>query len=111
MSLAELMDIIEEEDFDVTLSGGDPLYHPREIEVLIREIVKTGHTVWLFTGFTWEEILRDENKFRCVSAAEAVVDGPFIKELRDADLQFRGSSNQRIINVRESLDQGNTVLF
>ncbi len=98
MTLEELMAVIEEEDFDVTLSGGDPLYHPEEIALLAKHIKKTGHSVWLYTGFTIEEILSSARLSIPLPYLDAIVDGPFVEPLRDPDLQFRGSSNQRIIH-------------
>ena len=99
MTLEELMDIIEEEDFDVTLSGGDPLYHPEEIAVLAKAIQESGHKVWLYTGFTIEEIQASEKLSLPLPYLDAIVDGPYIESLRDPDLPFRGSSNQRIISM------------
>ena len=99
MTIEELMDIIEEEDFDVTLSGGDPLYHPNEIAVLAKRIQEIGHKVWLYTGFTIEEILASERLSLTLPYLDTIVDGPFIEALRDPDLPFRGSSNQRIIPI------------
>lgn len=96
MTLDEIMAIVEEEDFDVTLSGGDPLYHPSEIAELIKRIKAIGHKTWVYTGFIMEEILSDNRLLNAIKEAEAVVDGPFIKELHDPDLRFRGSSNQKI---------------
>lgn len=97
MTLEELMAIIVEEDFDVTLSGGDPLYRPREIAELAKRIKESGHKVWLYTGFTIEQIQTDERLSLPLPYLDAIVDGPFIEALRDPDLPFRGSSNQRII--------------
>lgn len=105
MDIDEIMDIVREEDFNVTFSGGDPLYHPDEVVELSRRIVLEHHNVWLYTGFTVEQIL-DDDKLRCaLRYINTVVDGPFIEALRDPDLTFRGSSNQRIIPV-SSLDVG-----
>lgn len=105
MDIDEIMDIVREEDFNVTFSGGDPLYHPDEVVELSRRIVLEHHNVWLYTGFTVEQIL-DDDKLRCaLRYIDTVVDGPFIEALRDPDLTFRGSSNQRIIPV-SSLDVG-----
>ena len=97
MTLEQLMAVIEEEDFDVTLSGGDPLYHPEEIAMLAKRIQEIGHKVWLYTGFTIEQILASEHLSLPLSYLDAIVDGPYIESLRDPDLPFRGSSNQRII--------------
>lgn len=99
MTLDEIMGIIREEDFDVTLTGGDPLYHAREIASLAEAIVKEGHAVWLYTGFTIEQIQESETLSAPLPYLEAIVEGPFIESLRDPDLRFRGSSNQRIIHL------------
>ena len=99
MTLEELMAIIEEEDFDVTLSGGDPLYHPEEIAALAKAINDSGYKVWLYTGFTIEEIQSSEMLSLPLPYLDAIVDGPYIASLRDPDLPFRGSSNQRIIKI------------
>lgn len=101
MSLDEIMDIVREEDFDVTLSGGDPLYHPEAVRELSRRVVDAGHKVWLYTGFTIEEIEADPRLTDALEFIETVVDGPYIEVLRDTDLLFRGSSNQRIIPLRQ----------
>lgn len=101
MTLAEIMEIVEEEDFDVTLTGGDPLYNAEKIAILSKAIKETGHTVWLYTGFTIEEIRESGELSKPLPYLEAIVEGPFIKSLRDPDLLFRGSSNQRIIRHTE----------
>ncbi len=102
MTLSEIMEIVEEEDFDVTLSGGDPLYHPEEIAQLAKAIGERGHKVWLYTGFTIEEILASEELSLPLPYIDTIVEGPFIQALRDPDLPFRGSSNQRIIHLQEA---------
>ena len=105
MTLSEIMDVGREEDFDVTFSGGDPLYRPEEIARLADAIRAEGHSVWLYTGFTWEEIIADERLMNAVRRMEAVVEGRFVESLRDPDLQFRGSSNQRIIMTASDTDE------
>ena len=97
MSLDELMDIIKEEEFDVTLTGGDPLYHPDEVTELTALIKEAGFSTWIYTGFTIEEIMADPTLMNVIKNCEAIVEGRFIEKLRDPDLLFRGSSNQRII--------------
>ncbi|MDE6408985.1 MAG: anaerobic ribonucleoside-triphosphate reductase activating protein [Muribaculaceae bacterium] len=106
-SIEQLMEIIKEEDFDVTLSGGDPLYHPRYIKELSARIHSLGHDVWLYTGFRWEEIIEKTILFEAIREVDVIVDSPFVLALRDPDLLFRGSSNQRIIDVGRSLLQEN----
>lgn len=101
MTMDEIMAVVEEEDFDVTLTGGDPLYHPEVVLELTRRIAETGHKTWLYTGFTAEEILDSPTLSGALKYVDTIVEGRFVEALRDTDLQFRGSSNQRIIPVAE----------
>ena len=110
-SLSELMKIIEEEDFNVTLSGGDPLLYPSSLKFLINKIKGFGKNIWLYTGYTWEEILNSEEMKKTVSNVDVIVDGPFDQKLYNPDLRFKGSSNQRLIKVKESLSSGKIVLY
>lgn len=82
----------------VTFTGGDPLYQSDGFIELAKKIKeKSNKNIWLYTGFTMEEI-----KMRCpeiLRYVDWVVDGPYIEELRDIDLKFRGSSNQKIWKI------------
>lgn len=109
MTVDQLMDIILEEDFDVTLSGGDPLYWPEFTLELASRVRQEGHSVWLYTGFTWEEIMESPILKKVMEEIDVVVDSPFIFSLRDTDLLFRGSSNQRILDVPSSLKAGSPI--
>ena len=99
MSVQELLDIIKDDEFaNVTFSGGDPLYQVEAFTELARRIKEeTGKTIWCYPGFTYEEILADERLSQILPYLDALVEGPFMMELRDTSLAFRGSSNQRII--------------
>lgn len=95
----------------VTLSGGDPL-HPRnreEIGVLAAEIRNRfpGKTIWLYTGYTWEQIC----DLPLIRSLDVVVDGEFVVKLKDNSLHWKGSSNQRVIDVQRSLLMGQAVLL
>lgn len=104
----------------LTLTGGHPLEEKNLSTVLyIVDLVKTyfpEKTIWLYTGFTWEQII-EQNKVNAISALDIVkqcdvlVDGPFVEELRDITLAFRGSSNQRLIDIQQTLKQGDMVLW
>lgn len=98
MTLSEIMEVVKEEDFNVTLSGGDPLFNPETTEILVRHIIQAGYTVWLYTGYTEEEILANDRLLSAVKGVETVVEGPFIEALKDPSLRFRGSSNQRFVH-------------
>lgn len=110
MTLEEIMQIVEEEDFDVTISGGDPMYWPDKLSILIDKIKENRRNVWVYTGYTWEKIISKPELLKAIEKADVLVDSPFIIELRDTDLPFRGSSNQRIINIQRSLETGKICL-
>lgn len=109
MGFDEIMAIVEDEDWDVTISGGDPLYQPEKIKELAGRIHATGHTVWLYTGFIWEDLIKIPSILNVLSEIDVIVDGPFLESERNTDLLFRGSGNQRIIDVAASLLTGKTV--
>lgn len=111
MMFDEIKQIIEEEDFDVTLSGGDPLYHTEWVIALSDFVHSLGHTLWLYTGFTWEEITDNRALFEAVRNCDVIVDSPFDYRLRNTDLLFKGSSNQRIIDVGKSIEHEKIILW
>lgn len=98
-TLEEILAVVREEDFDVTLTGGDPLFNPESTAFLAKAIKESGYGVWLYTGYTIEEIMADERLSLPLAYVDAIVDGPFIEALKQPDLPFRGSSNQRIIKA------------
>lgn len=86
----------------LTLSGGDPMYSIDDISTLIKAFrEKFGKTknIWVYTGFTLEELQSDKRYEYILNNIDILVDGPFILEKRDLSLPFRGSSNQRIIDL------------
>lgn len=99
MTIEEILTVVKEEDFDVTLTGGDPLFNPSETIRLAAELKKAGYKIWLYTGYTYEEILKDKNLAVILPFIDTLVDGPYMEMLRNPDLPFRGSSNQRIIHA------------
>ena len=106
MTVEELLELIKADEFsNVTFSGGDPLYQVEAFTELARRIKEeTGKNIWCYTGFTYEEILKDERMKQILPYIDTLVDGPFIEALRDPELHFRGSSNQRIIHLTELPD-------
>ena len=102
MTVDQLMRRIIDNDFNVTFSGGDPLYQLHPLTTLARAIKAAGKTIWCYTGFIYEDLLADSRFDEILSLIDVLVDGPFILALRDTDLRFRGSSNQRIISLRNA---------
>lgn len=99
MSIDELVEAVERADFNVTLTGGDPIYQAAKLLQLAKTLHENGRTIWLYTGFTIEQLRMMADAVALFPYLEAIVDGPFVEALRDTTLQFRGSSNQRIIKA------------
>ena len=112
MTTEEIMKIIVADPYaNVTFSGGDPMYQATGFLELAREIHKrTNKDIWCYTGFTFESLINPEQR-ELLEQIDVLVDGPFIEKLRDTDLLFRGSSNQRLIDVQSSLYEGRVVLW
>lgn len=97
----------------VTLTGGDPFYQPVPCAVIAEGVKKLGLNVWTFTGYTWEQIMNSGNEdfMRLLKASDVLVDGRFEKDKRSLELKFKGSTNQRTIDVKASLEKGGVVLW
>lgn len=95
----------------ITFSGGDPLHpqHRDEVFALAKEIKEKfpTKTVWLYTGFLWEDIADNPN----LQYLDVFVDGEFMEDLKDVNLPWVGSSNQRVINVQKTLKENNICLL
>ncbi|MBQ9644959.1 MAG: anaerobic ribonucleoside-triphosphate reductase activating protein [Prevotella sp.] len=112
MSTQQLMQIITADPYaNVTFSGGDPMYQCDGFAELARAIHReTNKDIWCFTGFTYEQLITRAQR-ELLYELDVLVDGPYVERLRDTDLLFRGSSNQRIIDVQKSLYAGEVVLW
>ena len=102
------------------LLGGDPLCQDCTGFHIMNQLALTarslGKTVWLWTGFKWEDIWNDESDMRIyrqnlISLCDVVVDGQYVDSLRDLTLKWRGSSNQRVILSRMSINQKEPILM
>ncbi len=112
MSTEELMRIIVADPYaNVTFSGGDPMYQAAGFAELARAIHRrTNKDIWCFTGFRFEDLIQQDQR-ELLEQLDVLVDGPYVASLRDPDLLFRGSSNQRIIDVQASLFASEVVLW
>lgn len=98
----------------ITFSGGDPFEQAEEFGYMASKIKELGLSIWCYTGYTFEYILNNkENKgWRfLLNNIDTLVDGKFEEDKKDDKLKFRGSSNQRIINVKESLRSNSIVVL
>ena len=113
MTTEEIMRVIVADPYaNVTFSGGDPMYQPEGFAELARAIhERTQKDIWCYTGFTFEQLLGNPRQRALLEQIDVLVDGPFVKALRNDELIFRGSSNQRIIDVPRSLVEGRAVLL
>lgn len=97
----------------ITLTGGDPFYSAKELIPFVKEFRTRfpNKDVWAYTGFTWEELLQDESQKELASLCDVVVDGLFQIELKDYTQSFRGSTNQRFIDVKATLNKDEIVEY
>lgn len=100
-------DIVRNKNIDgVTFSGGDPFFQPEEFCYISKKLKEKGINVIAYTGFTFEDIFRDSRRSKLLKNIDTLIDGSFLLEKKTYKLPFRGSSNQRIINVKQSLLKG-----
>lgn len=97
----------------VTLSGGEPFMQAESLVKLARSVKADGKDVWVYSGFTYEKLLDGEiqGAQELLNECDVLVDGKFELEKRDLTLRFRGSSNQRVIDVKSSLQEGKPVIY
>lgn len=96
----------------VTFTGGDPLTQADKLDDIsetLRELKSNGYNIWLYTGFIFEHLNpKYSSIYRYV---DVLVDGPFIMSMKEGNLLYRGSSNQRLIDVQESLKQNKIIEY
>lgn len=103
MSVLRIKEIIDDCDFNVTFSGGDPLMQPVDEMVELARLLKAdGRTIWCYTGYSYEYVISRPEYKELLACIDVLVDGPFVESLRDISLRFRGSSNQRLVDVARS---------
>jgi len=112
----------------VSILGGEPL-HPKNVQNVLKIVdeIRVSYptkNIWLYTGYTWEQIMHPvitdinseqlkmlQMRKELVNKCDVLIDGRYVDELRDVSLHWRGSSNQRVINVQETLKQNQIVLW
>ena len=116
IDIDEILSMIDENPLldGITFSGGDPMDQAAALVPLAREIKERGMNLVIFTGYTYERLMELSHErpdmFELLTFADILIDGPFIMAKKSLELKFRGSSNQRIIDVQKSLVEGFVVL-
>lgn len=95
----------------ITLSGGDPMVQPLECLELAKYAHSLGMNVWCYTGYLFEDVLKNEKMKKLLEEIDVLVDGEFLIDEFSMDLYYRGSRNQRVIDVKKSLEYGEVVLI
>ena len=98
----------------VTLSGGEPLLQAAECLTLTRALKQAGYNVWLYSGYLYEDIAQGavgKAAQDLLTTCDVLVDGPFVESLHNFELKWRGSSNQRVIDIKKSDTRGAPVIW
>ena len=99
----------------VSILGGEPLHDNNVDDVIyllekIREDFPTKK-IWIYTGYTWEEAITNSKRAKAISLCDVVIDGRYVHDLRDSHLKWRGSSNQRVIDVQKTIQNKDITLW
>lgn len=104
VSIDVLFKNIVDADMNVTFTGGDPMLHPEGFIELAQMIKNnTNKNIWCYTGYKFEDLIQHPTRRKLVELCDVIVDGPYVESERDLSLHFRGSRNQRVIDVQKSL--------
>ncbi len=115
--IADVKEAIDELECQtgITFSGGDPMYQPEACNELAEYAKNKGYNIWVYTGFTYEQVLKMAKKdpiyLEFLKNTDVLVDGRFKIKERDLSLLFRGSRNQRLIDVKKSLKENKIILL
>ncbi len=115
--IKEVLKALDETEYQtgLTFSGGDPMYQPEACNEIAKYAKKKGMNIWVYTGYTYEEVLKLAEKkpiyMDFLKNTDVLVDGRFVLKELDLNILFRGSRNQRLIDIPKSLKSGEVVLF
>ena len=93
----------------ITLSGGEPFMQPLQLLEIAEEAKELKWDIWCYTGFEYEELLENHDRRKLLEMIDVLIDGKFELDRRTLSLPFRGSSNQRVIDVQESLKNNKVI--
>lgn len=111
-TIEEVYDCLTQSNItNITFSGGEPFCQAEalyELAKMLRE--NTKKDIWIYSGYTFEEIIKSPDKLKLLKECKVLVDGKFILEKKGLNMKFKGSDNQRIIDIQQSLREGKVVL-
>ncbi len=109
----ELISYLEDPNVSgLTILGGEPFEHTKDLYDIIKNIkTKVDKSIWIYSGFTFEDLIQREEAKKLLELVDVLVDGPFIEDKKDLTLAFRGSSNQRIIDIKNTLTSDKLILY
>ncbi len=106
MTIDEILEIVDYNNFDVTFSGGDPLYQATALLPLAQRLKAEGRNIWCYTGFTYDQVLAHPEMSLLLDFIDVLVDGPYIADRKQPGLLFRGSDNQRLVDIAATKTNG-----
>ena len=115
--IKDVLEAIDELEYQngITFSGGDPMFQPEACNKIAKYCKDKGYNIWVYTGFTYEEIIKMSKTKKIykefLKYIDVLIDGRFVLKERDTNILFRGSTNQRLIDVPKTLSSDEIVLF
>lgn len=110
---SEIIDLLlQHPNRKLTLSGGEPFQQAKALVEIVKVLKEHQFDIWSYSGYTWEYLSKaDSAQQELLTYLDVLVDGPFILQQRNLNLLYRGSSNQRLIDVQRTLQTNQTVLY
>lgn len=111
MTIKSIIELFRDSPNNITISGGEPFYYPVELCTLVGHLhyEYPNKTFWIYTGYKVDELNPNDLRFLSRCKVEVIVDGKFDVDKRNPTLRFRGSTNQRLIDVRKTVQRGQIV--
>lgn len=106
-----IQQFLESSNKSVTFSGGEPFEQAKACGIIAKELRENDYNLWSYTGYLFDDLLKDPLKKEFLKQLDVVVDGRFILSKRSLALDYKGSSNQRVIDVQKSLKQNRIILY
>ena len=109
----QVIDYLKDDNIaGLTLLGGEPFQNTEDLLEIVRDIRKEiSKSIWVYSGYSWEELLKNPLNKALLKECQVLVDGRYVESLKDLTLRFRGSSNQRVIDIEKSFESGEIVLY